>query len=440
MNRVKKLKKMATTDLFEDHTRDAERVSGPVVEATAPTESPDVAPDSQEPGDGAAVTAENAAAEAAGASGAAMGDIQPVGETTREAAVPPVADGAATPESAGVTSGATQPTEDAAVTTGADALAATSAEVDAVLAPGGDGPHEPADPTAIIDDADAVAAQFGAPATVAGEPTTVKPPNPHARADLQIEQAAGSAAEAPESSPAQQIELARAGDNLGDSVGTSGLAEDAEHGSGGSDHDLDELPALIAEPIPGRDVERAQRELFIKRQYRGEQTIKTLNALFQIRMGIVLLGLKAQVGHGKWEAYVASTFPFSRRSAVEFMDLGREIDEEDASKYSPYDLRVKLGKSKQGNVEVGQTLEGAVETLKKIWQQVLKLGAVDSPLRKSLRRLQRPDPDVETLLKLTDELSISLTSLAADLRQQQQAAAEWAQKHPGLPDASEDRG
>ena len=137
------------------------------------------------------------------------------------------------------------------------------------------------------------------------------------------------------------------------------------------DADVD-LHALLAEPIPPDEDEPKQRELFIKRQYRGEQLSGRMNALFRWRMGVVLLKLKAETRHGEWESYVLQTFPFSVRSASTFMAIARQATAEEASQHSPFDLMVKLGLAKPSNDSPSEVIDKAALELKSIWKSVMK--------------------------------------------------------------------
>ena len=193
--------------------------------------------------------------------------------------------------------------------------------------------------------------------------------------------------------------------------------------------DLD-LQALLAEPLPDEESDTIQKELFVKRQYAGEQLAGKMNALFQRRMGVVLLMIRKEKKHGEWESYVQSTFPFCPKTACNYMNIARHASEKEAQEHTAYDLMLKLGLAKPSKGSTGNALDSAVAKLKTVWKAVMQLSQYNGALMTALRRVKGSDPAFEELRKLVKEIRLSLDSLEADIETRQQAAADWDANHP----------
>ena len=109
-----------------------------------------------------------------------------------------------------------------------------------------------------------------------------------------------------------------------------------------SDSDVD-IDALLNEPIPENDCEPIQLTAFVKRQYAGYQHLGKKCALFEYRMGIVLIREKSNKNHGEWENHIESEYPFSSRTASTYMRIARLSNEDEASSMTANALKEKHG-------------------------------------------------------------------------------------------------
>ena len=108
------------------------------------------------------------------------------------------------------------------------------------------------------------------------------------------------------------------------------------------DDDVD-IGALLSESLPDSDCEPAQLTLFVKRQYKGYQSVGKRSAHFQYRMGCVLLREKASKKHGEWEDYINTTYNFTSRAARNWMRLSESVNEDEAKATPATELMQELG-------------------------------------------------------------------------------------------------
>lgn len=193
--------------------------------------------------------------------------------------------------------------------------------------------------------------------------------------------------------------------------------------------DLD-LSALLHEPIPTEKDDVAQRELFIKRQYEGERFSGLMNALFQRRIGLVLIGLQQQTKHGEWEDYVSRIFPFCPRTASTYMRIARQVSEAEATQHTTYDIMVKLDMAGQSAEHSAQdALDLAAKKLKGIWKEVISLSKYNGSLMTALRRAEGHNPAFHTLASIIREIRTSIDSLLDDVDARRTISEDWDERH-----------
>lgn len=198
-----------------------------------------------------------------------------------------------------------------------------------------------------------------------------------------------------------------------------------------ADLGITEVVARLNEPMPTEEDDRAAKERFIARQRGAEEVVSKWTAKFMRRIGLVLIELKAEIGHGKWENYVeeayhAGRIPFEKRSAVDYMAIARETTDEEVDGHNAADILVKLGRTVSRDTQV---IEETTKTLKNMWKSALKLGQSGGSLMSAVRKSRDPN-SIDVLLKIIEEIRLSLDSLIFDLKEKKSRAEEWIENHP----------
>ena len=161
--------------------------------------------------------------------------------------------------------------------------------------------------------------------------------------------------------------------------------------------DLD-VDAALAEPLPDDHTDPIQLVAFIKRQYKACDRIGKQCSLFQWRMGRALILDKKTKPHGQWLDHVAETYPFSSRSATDYMRLAESATLDEATNTPITELMQRKGivsyrKEKPPAEERGPDDNGADE------------------------REGPPDPGMADLKALGNKVA-KVTTVARDLQEQ----------------------
>ena len=194
-----------------------------------------------------------------------------------------------------------------------------------------------------------------------------------------------------------------------------------------------EILARLNEPVPNKDDDRAIRERFVTRQWEAEQVAGRWTGIFKRHIGLVLIGLKKEIGHGRWERYVenayhAGTLPFQCRTAVEYMTIARETTDEEVQGHTAQDILVKLGRVSSNADDI---LTEGIQKFKAFGKTLIQLGQPNSRLLGAARKCRDPEI-IDALRQTIGEIKISLDSLDLDLQQKQQIAQDWVAHHgPG---------
>lgn len=164
---------------------------------------------------------------------------------------------------------------------------------------------------------------------------------------------------------------------------------------------LTAIEAALAEQPPADDAPVPTAVKYVCRLYDAEQTVSRRVALIQYRMGHALLKIRRQVKHGGWGKFVEENFPFSIRTAWNYMQLAIGVTEDDARREGVTTLYERAGiiplQGHQRRTILFQEFDAITDAACKLPTQAKKLTTdFDSLLTDILRRGLSDQPEVTT--------------------------------------------
>lgn len=165
--------------------------------------------------------------------------------------------------------------------------------------------------------------------------------------------------------------------------------------------DLPTIERALAEQPPADDAPVPIGVAYVCRLYDAEQTVSRRVALIQYRMGHALLRIRRQVKHGGWGKFVEETFPFTIRTAWNYMQLAIGVTEDDARRESVTTLYEKAGiipdKGKERRIPLSQEFDAITDAACKLPTQAKKLTTdFDSLLYSIQQRGLEDEPSMTT--------------------------------------------
>lgn len=169
----------------------------------------------------------------------------------------------------------------------------------------------------------------------------------------------------------------------------------------GISESVSELERALAEQPPADDAPVPTAVKYVRRLYDAEQTVSRRVALIQYRMGHALLRIRRQVKHGGWTKFVEENFPFTTRTAFNYIQLAVSVTEDDARRESVTTLYEKAGiiplQGHHRRIPLFQEFNAITDAAFKLPTQAKKLTTdFDSLLTDIQRRGLSDQPEVTT--------------------------------------------